>query len=979
MKGFLVGALSLIATMVAAPADDPRPSQVCRLTLTGLVEGRYDAELVLYHRDGVFHHGYALCPARDNLVHRLALKPSPPIRWETAEGKPLDVPQAMRGYYSYKHPEFAAYKARFAKGEIRVAYPHPTPPLAWDGARLTGMLDVLFIEPDTPTGEGRDVASLVYRISLTADGAPGATGGGYTAWTYAEKDDTYGADNPRRQGAVQVRWDPDFWAPRPGADFAPGRDWPQVGGPLTAGGGADGQAELISNLHDARPLWVSEEIIGGGRGAMMSRGDFSMYPYAWTSLGYGGYAGPSVRDGRVYLHVMEPDAAQIAAHPAVAGNVYVQLGADPRMLANDLKLLRDAVICADARTGRTLWHFRSERTFGNIPESKAGRGTTVCALADRLIARGAGGLYALDARTGALLWQKSGENGVDYSSNASGGFAGTWSHDKSPVLIGGVVVLAHSGTLVGLDPADGRQLWKQENAIGGHAVPTAVTLDGREWVVAQSQLFVPSKKDLERGKKASPERLVLLDPRTGAPRWESAALASNPLTLCVWGNRVCANGVRNLAGDDKASDKFRMAGVEVGLDGARRIWDAPEAGYPPFRATPLAHHGYAYVDARGPTGFQCLDMATGAVVGRHPHIYALTSGDHNWTWHIAANNRIVTSGLMLFTDAAGGFRRLPGFLSLDTASGYMCPVRPAIADGRLFLRLTDRLVCYDLRRPVGLKTEIVDLTCADAFVGAAPGGKPDVNVRFRIVNGALTEVTAQRPRLLGPEARLLNNWLYDDGRAQHRAAIPHGITLDDSGLRGETKVRIGWQYETWSFRLIKGAQGLEGRFTRKALPLATPTAVNGAVGGDLKSAQPELDGANLWNLYLPNSAREGKANLTVALVEHEGRILRAWACSGQVGQSPAEVDATGLTLRDGALNGTVAVIFHDDMFYDLDGAPAAAESRAVGRGGAVAARYTINAQAGVDNQLTGSFDGAYGVAWERSGSVTGRRGPETPL
>jgi len=87
------------------------------------------------------------------------------------------------------------------------------------------------------------------------------------------------------------------------------------------------------------------------------------------------------------------------------------------------------------------------------------------------------------------------------------------------------------------------------------------------------------------------------------------------------------------------------------------------------------------------------------VVGRHEHIYEITGGDHNWTWHVATNGRIITSGLLMFTDAAGGFERLPGRLSLPVVSGYMCPVKPAVADGRLILRTLDKVVCYDLRGP----------------------------------------------------------------------------------------------------------------------------------------------------------------------------------------------------------------------------------------------------------------------------------------
>jgi len=53
----------------------------------------------------------------------------------------------------------------------------------------------------------------------------------------------------------------------------------------------------------------------------------------------------------------------------------------------------------------------------------------------------------------------------------------------------------------------------------------------------------------------------------------------------------------------------------------------------------------------------------------------------------------------MFSAAADGFRRMPGRLALPVVGRYMCPVKPAIADGRLFVRTLDKLVCYDLRKP----------------------------------------------------------------------------------------------------------------------------------------------------------------------------------------------------------------------------------------------------------------------------------------
>ena len=150
--------------------------------------------------------------------------------------------------------------------------------------------------------------------------------------------------------------------------------------------------------------------------------------------------------------------------------------------------------------------------------------------------------------------------------------------------------------------------------------------------------------------------------------------------------------------DGKFYHGYALLPQRILLGGAERVWTSETVHYPPHRATPIAHRGHFYIDSRI-TGFSCVEAKSGKLIGQHPHIYEQTGGDHNWTWHLATNGRVITSGVLMFSDAAGGFKRMPGRLSLDLASGYMCPVKPAIADGRLFVRTLDKLVCYDLRKP----------------------------------------------------------------------------------------------------------------------------------------------------------------------------------------------------------------------------------------------------------------------------------------
>jgi hypothetical protein len=53
--------------------------------------------------------------------------------------------------------------------------------------------------------------------------------------------------------------------------------------------------------------------------------------------------------------------------------------------------------------------------------------------------------------------------------------------------------------------------------------------------------------------------------------------------------------------------------------------------------------------------------------------------------------------LLLFATAPE-FEMLGKPWRLPCAIGYCCPIQPAISDGRLFVRLDNCVVCYDLRK-----------------------------------------------------------------------------------------------------------------------------------------------------------------------------------------------------------------------------------------------------------------------------------------
>ena len=934
--------------MPASPSIAADASAVCRLTIPKLVDGRYDLEVLLFHRDGAFHNGYARVLGRDQLPQSVDITPSRPIQWQTADGKPIDVPDKMRGYYSYTNKEeFAAWKKRYETGQIKIGYPIDTPPIAWDGARLIGVVDVLIKPMDRANTPGREGVDVPYRISIDAKGSgDGKLAGTYTLWTYADKDDTYGQNNPKTKGdLVNARWDSAYWKPADGTEYAAGKDWPQARGPNLTGAATDSQRPLIDNLHDARLLWVSEEILPGGRGAVLSRGGFAMYPYAWQNIGFGGFSGPAVVDGKVYQYLTIADEALVARDEAIARNVYVQLGADPRTMGNERGHMRDTVLCLDAQTGKTLWWWKSEKTFGNVPEGKGGVGTTTCVFDGKVYARGSGGLYCLDAQTGKLLWNVGGSK----KDKVSFGLSGNWSHDMSPVMIGGVLVMTHGndGSLAGVNPQNGEVLWSHPKAGGYQAVPTKVVVDGKEHVIVGSGLT---------------QQLSLIEPATGKILWTSDALGSNAATLSVWDTIVCGNAIK--AGDDKPdNDKApRKAGaVQVGTDKAQRLWQSDEAGYPPHRSVPVAHKGHFYIDTRD--GFWCLDAATGKIVNRHPHIYKMTGGSHNWVWTIASNDRIFTSGLLMFSTADGGFSRMPGRLSLPLADGYMCPIKPAIADGRLFARLGDKLVCYDLRKDPNRKSQTIELQASNAL-GSSMQPQNPVDLRVRIVADKVERIYANWPEIVGPEAAKVNNWAAGYGRPLAWPSYPaEDLSLSKTGLSGSARVPLGWHHENWTFDLQRSGDSFTGRFVRSLPAIANPLKVSGKLTGKL---EPLSDGT-LYVLSLESAASQFKPDgaakpLTVALVKN-GSAVRGWAAG--INSILHEIDPSTLAITDNAIKGKLTVIFRDDEHFHLNAADASA----------VAGTYDIQATI-TDAAIDGQHQGTLGEAWSRTGTISGKIAPQ---
>ena len=153
----------------------------------------------------------------------------------------------------------------------------------------------------------------------------------------------------------------------------------------------------------------------------------------------------------------------------------------------------DEVVWAlSEKDGKELWTTRLGPAFKQqMPQGKEGPGCTPTVDGDRLYVEGLGGALAcLQANDGKIIWQRSLQ--TDF-----GGEPPTWSYRESPLIDGDKVICTPGGedaTLAALDKLTGKTIWKSQ-APGGlkaaYASPIAIEFQGqREYVQLTARALI---------------------------------------------------------------------------------------------------------------------------------------------------------------------------------------------------------------------------------------------------------------------------------------------------------------------------------------------------------------------------------------------------------------------------------------------------------------------------------------------------------
>jgi hypothetical protein len=240
--------------------------------------------------------------------------------------------------------------------------------------------------------------------------------------------------------------------------------------PATESGAAAASTATLASAASATPAAPAEPHVAASPAAAPSRAE-------WP-----GFRGPE-RDGIVHGSVaIETDWTK--APPAPLWRKPIGPGwssfavAGDRLYTQEQRGEDEDVSCYDLGSGELVWRHRDAVRFW---ESNAGAGprATPTLASGRVYTLGATGLVnALDAGSGARVWSRD-------AAADTGAKAPMWGFAGSPLVAGGLVVVAASGRLVAYDLESGEPRWTQVRG-GSYSSPHLATLAGVRQVVLLS-------------------------------------------------------------------------------------------------------------------------------------------------------------------------------------------------------------------------------------------------------------------------------------------------------------------------------------------------------------------------------------------------------------------------------------------------------------------------------------------------------------
>lgn len=359
-------------------------------------------------------------------------------------------------------------------------------------------------------------------------------------------------------------------------------------------------------------------------------------PVVWERKVGAGWSGPVVAEGRLILFHRVDD--------------------------------EEVVECLDAATGKEHWRFTYPATYRDDFSFDEGPRSTPLMSGSWVYTLGAAGdLHCLELKTGKRVWNRNIEK--DYQTKKSFFGVGT-----SPVLEDGLLLINVGGKgagIVALAADTGREVWKATDDAGSYSSPVVATIQGKRQAIFFTR-----------------EGLVSIAPKTGevlfrVPRRARINSSVNAATPLVIGDQVFIS-----ASYAVGATLFQVRNSGPPLE----VWTRDEVLSSHYN-TSVHDNGFLYgIDGRQEEGgrLRCVELKTGKVRWSKDRFGCATL--------VLAEGRLIllaeNGDLVLVEATPDAYRELARASVLTKG----CRAQIALADGLLYGRDTQKLVCWKLKK-----------------------------------------------------------------------------------------------------------------------------------------------------------------------------------------------------------------------------------------------------------------------------------------
>jgi len=381
-------------------------------------------------------------------------------------------------------------------------------------------------------------------------------------------------------------------------------------------------------------------------------------PVIWRIQISGGYCGPTVAGGRVYLmdRIKKPDS-------------------------------QERVLCFNAHTGKTIWSYPYPCEYRNVQYTTGPR-ASVTINEDRAYALGTmGHFHCLDAKTGEMIWKKDLKKEYDIRMPL-------WGISSAPLIEKHLVILHIGGRknacLLALDKNTGKEVWRNLEEKASYAAPILIDQAHKRVVVCWTS-----------------QRLAGLDAMTGKICWQHPMPPSRRFAIGI----ATPVFYQNYIFVSSFYDGSLLVKVSQNELTSQKIWrrlgpnEKATDSLHCCISTPLLLGDYIYgVDSYGQ--FRCLNLLTGDRIwesdkptppARWSNVHMVRNGERIWMFN--ERGELIISKL-----SPQGYHEIsrtkiikPTLGQLNQKNrGGVCWSHPAYAYKRIYIRNDEELLCLDL-------------------------------------------------------------------------------------------------------------------------------------------------------------------------------------------------------------------------------------------------------------------------------------------